>query len=86
MDQDSVKCAITGKKDIIDDCYIRIEFGYGSPRDMETYDFGPVRHKTGEKILQYVGSLLKKKKTLDDFKKTPKWMQDDEGNNYSYRT
>ena len=43
------KCAITNKKDVIDDCYIKLEFGYGSKRDMETYSFGPVRDKTGEK-------------------------------------
>jgi hypothetical protein len=67
-------CAITNKNDVIDDCYIKLEFGYGSKRDMETYSFGPVRDKTAEKILQYIGTLLKKNKTLDDFKYKPSWM------------
>jgi hypothetical protein len=69
------KCAVTNKKDVIDDCYIKFEFGYGSKRDMETYRFGPVRDKTAEKILQYIGTLLKKNKTLDDFKSKPSWME-----------
>jgi hypothetical protein len=69
-----MKCAITNKKDVIDDCYIQLNFGYGSRRDMETYKFGPVRDKTAEKILQYIGKQLKKDKTLDDFKSKPSWM------------
>ena len=68
------KCAITNKRDVINDCYIKLAFGYGSKRDMETYSFGPVRDKTAEKILQYIGTMLKKSKTLDDFKSRPNWM------------
>ena len=69
-----MKCAITNKGDVIDDCYIQLAFGYGSRRDMETYNFGPIRDKTAEKILQYIGKQLKKGKTLDDFKSKPSWM------------
>jgi hypothetical protein len=69
-----MKCAITNKGDVIDDCYIKLAFGYGSKRDMETYRFGPVRDKTAEKILQYIKTLLKGDKTLNDFRSKPEWM------------
>jgi len=44
MDMDSNRCAVTDSEDVIDDCYIEIQFGYGSPRDLETYNFGAVKH------------------------------------------
>jgi len=73
MDQDSNRCAITDSEDVIDDCYIEIQFGYGSPRDLETYNFGPVLHEVGEDILQYIVSKMSKGKKLKDFKK--KWQK-----------
>ena len=73
MDQDSNRCAVTDSIDVIDDCYIEIQFGYGSPRDLETYYFGPVLHDVGEDILQYIVSRMAKGKKLEDFKK--KWQK-----------
>ena len=37
-----MKCPVTGREDMIDDCYIKVEFGYGSDKDLMTYRFGPV--------------------------------------------
>ena len=73
MDQDSNRCAVTDSEEVIDDCYIEIQFGYGSPRDLETYNFGPVLHEVGEDILQYIVSKMSEGKNLEDFKK--KWQK-----------
>ena len=95
MDQDSNRCAVTDSEEVIDDCYIELQFGYGSPRDLETYNFGPVLHGVGEDILAYIVSRMAKGKKLVDFKKkwqkapaehNPDWDLTDEGNDYSYRT
>lgn len=45
-----MKCPITGQV-VEDDCHIKIEYGYGSPKDMMTYKFGPVSHDAGEMVL-----------------------------------
>ena len=50
-------CPITNEA-VEDDCNIVIGFGYGSPKDLLTYRFGPVSHEVGENILQYIQSLL----------------------------
>jgi hypothetical protein len=73
MDMDSNRCAVTDSEEVIDDCYIEIQFGYGSPRDLETYNFGPVLHEVGEDILEYIVSKMSKGKKLEDFKK--KWQK-----------
>ena len=44
------KCPITND-DVIDDCHIRIEFGYGSDLDMTTYSFSPVRDEVGSNMI-----------------------------------
>ena len=33
------KCPVTNREDFIDDCYIEVSFGYGSDKDMWTYNF-----------------------------------------------
>ena len=37
----NITCPITNK-DVLDDCHIILEFGYGSDLDMTTYAFSPV--------------------------------------------
>ena len=70
MDMDSNRCAVTDSEDVIDDCYIEVQFGYGSPRDLETYNFGAVKHEIGEGILKYIVSRMAEGKKLEDFKKS----------------
>ena len=69
MDVDSNRCAVTNSEDVIDDCYIEVSFGYGSPRDLETYNFGAVVNEIGEDILKYIVSRMAEGKKLEDFKK-----------------
>ena len=76
MDMDSNRCVVTDSEDVIDDCYIEIQFGYGSPRDLETYNFGAVKHEIGEDILKYIVSRMAEDKKLEDFKK--KWTSPNE--------
>jgi hypothetical protein len=57
-DEGSSKCSITGNPGVIDDCHITIEFGYGSDKDMTTYQFSPVADETGKKILKYISTLM----------------------------
>jgi hypothetical protein len=38
MSEHIKKCPITNNN-VIDDCHIRIEFGYGSDLDLTTYEF-----------------------------------------------
>ena len=68
MDMDSNRCAVTDSEDIIDDCYIEISFGYGSPRDLQTYKFGAIKHCIGEDILQLIAEKLACGKTLEEFR------------------
>jgi hypothetical protein len=51
-------CPVTGKE-ILDDCHITIEFGYGSDKDCTTYTFSPVADEVGKKVLESIGSMLK---------------------------
>lgn len=62
---DSV-CPITNKQ-VIDDCHIKIEFGYGSDLDMTTYSFSPVHDEVGKKVLDYIQSLMPKGHSIDEF-------------------
>ena len=50
-------CPVTGKE-ILDDCHITIEFGYGSDKDCTTYTFSPVADEVGKKVLETIGSML----------------------------
>jgi hypothetical protein len=61
-----MKCPIT-YKDIVDDCYITIEHGYGSPKDMTTYHMGPVHHSVGEAALDAIKSVARKGIDIERF-------------------
>ena len=51
-------CPVTGRNDVIDDCYIKIEFGYGSDKDLMTYRFGPVHDQVGKKLLETLQEMM----------------------------
>ena len=63
-----MKCVVT-QKSVIDDCSIRIEFGYGSNRDLQTFEFNPISDELGEEILQFIKSKLNTSKRLEDLNK-----------------
>ena len=50
-------CPITNKE-VLDDCHIVIEFGYGSDKDLHTYTFSPVHDEVGKKVLNYIETLI----------------------------
>ena len=52
------RCPITGRDDMIDDCHITIEFGYGSDKDLTTYTFSPVHDEVGKKVLELIQSMM----------------------------
>ena len=54
----NMKCPVTDREDMIDDCYIKVEFGYGSDLDLTTYRFGPVHDEVGKKVLEAIQSLM----------------------------
>ncbi len=62
-----MKCVVT-EQQVIDDCSIRIEFGYGSARDLQTFEFNPISDELGEEILQFIKSKLNTSKRLEDFR------------------
>ena len=53
-----MKCPVTGREDMIDDCYIKVEFGYGSDKDLMTYRFGPVHDMVGKTVLDVIQSFM----------------------------
>ena len=53
-----MKCPITNREDMIDDCHIVIEFGYGSSKDCMTYTFSPVHDEVGQKVLEFIDSMI----------------------------
>jgi hypothetical protein len=55
-----MKCPITNREDMIDDCHITIEFGYGSKKDCMTYTFSPVHDEVGQKVLELIESMIQK--------------------------
>ena len=70
---------------MIDDCYIKVEFGYGSDKDLMTYRFGPVHDEVGKKVLALIQMLLPDGKSIEDFGKdetddyfTNEWGQEDD--------
>lgn len=67
-DLDKLKCCITNRTDIIDDAGIYFEFGYGSDRDMQRFDFPLVQDEVAEQVLGFVQSLMVEGRTIDDFK------------------
>lgn len=60
-------CPVTDRKDVIDDCYITIEFGYGSDKDMTTYNFNTVHDSVGKMVLDSIQSLMPKGRSVEDF-------------------
>jgi len=62
-----MKCPITNKEDMIDDCHITIEFGYGSDKDLTTYTFSPVHDEVGKKVLAYIQSISEKGVDIENF-------------------
>ena len=65
-DEGANKCSITGTPGVIDDCHITIEFGYGSDKDMTTYQYSPVSDETGKKVLKYISTLMPDHITVSD--------------------
>ena len=59
-------CPITNKQ-VIDDCHITIDFGYGSDLDMTTYKFSPIHDEVGKKVLSYIQSLMPKGHSIEEF-------------------
>ena len=62
-----MKCPISNKEDMIDDCHITIEFGYGSDKDLTTYTFSPVHDEVGKKVLAYIQSISEKGVNIENF-------------------
>ena len=52
------RCPVTGRDDMIDDCHITIEFGYGSDKDLTTYTFSPVHDEVGKKVLELIQKMM----------------------------
>ncbi|MBL69518.1 MAG: hypothetical protein CMO74_13920 [Verrucomicrobiales bacterium] len=63
----NMKCPVTDRTDVIDDCYITIEFGYGSDKDMMTYNFNTVHDSVGKVVLEAIQSMMPKGRSVDDF-------------------
>lgn len=55
---DDFVCPVTNRKDVIDDCYITIEFGYGSDKDMMTYNLNKVHDSVGKRVLECIQSMM----------------------------
>ena len=64
---DDFVCPVTDSKDVIDDCYITIEFGYGSDKDMTTYRFNKVQDEVGKKVLEVIQSMMPEGRSVEDF-------------------
>ena len=80
-----MKCPVTDREDMIDDCYIKVEFGYGSDKDLMTYRFGPVHDEVGKKVLALIQMLMPDGKSVEDFGRdemddyfTNEWGQEDD--------
>lgn len=63
----NMKCPVTNREDMIDDCHITIEFGYGSDLDCMTYKFSPVHDSVGKEVLKTIDSMIE-----SSFKDHPK--------------
>lgn len=66
-----MECAITGVDKVIDDCHVTIEFGYGSSKDLHTYQFSPITERVGVDILDYIQKVLDENgadKSIEDFR------------------
>ena len=61
---DDFICPVTDRKDVIDDCYITIEFGYGSDKDLWTYHFNKIHDSVGKKVLEAIQSMMPKDRSV----------------------
>ena len=59
-------CPITNKE-VLDDCHIVIEFGYGSDLDMTTYTFSTIHDEVGKKVVAYIQSLMPQGHSVEEF-------------------
>jgi hypothetical protein len=59
MNSMDAKCVLTDAP-ILDDCHITIEFGFGSDKDMTTYNFSPVSDEVGRQVLETLSKLSRK--------------------------
>lgn len=84
-------CPITNKQ-VLDDCHIVIEFGYGSDKDMTTYTFSTIHDEVGKKVVAYIQSLMPQGHSVEEFATDvmadlfeggdePKWSDEDKKNN-----
>lgn len=62
-------CIFTGE-DVIDDCYVKIDFGYGANKDGMLYEFGPVSEQVGDELLNLLQHKLKSGSISDYGKET----------------
>ena len=62
------KCCITDREDVVDDAHITIYFGYGSKRDMQTFNFSPVQEDVAEDILNFIQRRMVKGRSVHDKK------------------
>lgn len=60
------KCPITND-DVIDDCHIRIEFGYGSDLDLMTYEFSAVSDQVGKALLKTIQDMMIDDQSVEQF-------------------
>ena len=60
-------CPVTGRDDMIDDCHITIEFGYGSDKDMWTYHFNTIHDSVGKKVLEAIQSMMPEDRSVESF-------------------
>ena len=59
-------CDLTGQRKI-DDCGVQIDFGYGSNRDLQAFEFNNVSDEVGERILKFINEQFTNGKDISDF-------------------
>jgi hypothetical protein len=62
-------CIFTGDN-VINDCYVRIDYGYGANKDGTLYEFGPISEEIGDEILDLLQHKLKDGDISDHRKET----------------
>ena len=59
-------CDFTDQRKI-DDCGVQIDFGYGSNRDLQAFEFNNVSDEVGERILKFINEQSTNGKDISDF-------------------
>ena len=59
-------CDFTDQRKI-DDCGVQIDFGYGSNRDLQAFEFNNVSDEVGERILKLINAQFTNGKDISDF-------------------